>query len=213
VATSLVYSLSFIVSNSLNSYSFITGRSYRKECAPTDDACRRQRTIESYAAIGCILVTFTVAFYYLPSKGKPAQSNEDYVNLLSNEIDQQDSNQFESGFWSSRYYQYSAWHGPHQFSLLFDPATWKVTGTGLDDVGAYAIEGMYSTKTNRMGLTKTYEKGTGDPTQNLGHNVTIQVAWNLSQRQFEGKWFVKTSKYSGEDKFELKLEKSYRAIE
>ena len=88
-----------------------------------------------------------------------------------------------------------------------------MTGNGLDDVGTYAIEGMYSTKTNWIGLTKTYEKGTGDPTQNLRHNVTIQVTWSLSQHQFEGKWFVQTSKYSGENRFELKLEKSYRAIE
>ena len=68
-------------------------------------------------------------------------------------------------------------------------------------------------KTNRIGLTKTYQRGTGDWQQNLGHNVTIQVAWNVTQHQFEGKWFVRTNKYVGEDKFELKLEKSDRAIQ
>ncbi len=64
-----------------------------------------------------------------------------------------------------------------------------------------------------MGLTKTYQEGTGDLQQNLGHNVTTQMTWNSTQRHFEGKWFVQTNKYSGEDKFELKLEKSYRAIQ
>ncbi len=213
MATNLVYLLSLIVSNDINAYSLIAVRHYRGGRTCTDDACRRESTIESYFIIGCIIVIVIVVFFSQSSTGKPAQSNEIYVNLPSNEIDEQDFNQFQSGFWSSRYYQYDTWHGPYQFSLLFDPRTWKVTGNGLDDVGAYAIEGIYSTKTNRIGLTKTYQMGTGDPAQNLGHNVTIQVTWNLSQRQFEGKWFVQTSKYSGENKFELKLEKSYKALE
>jgi hypothetical protein len=135
------------------------------------------------------------------------------VNLLAIEIETQDLNQFESGFWSSQYYQYDAWHGPYRLMLVFDPETWKVTGSGSDDVGAYTIDGIYSTKTNRIGLTKTYQEGTGDLQQNLGHNVTIQMTWNSTQCQFEGKWFVQTNKYSGEDKFELKLEKSHRAIQ
>ncbi|CAF3006669.1 unnamed protein product, partial [Rotaria sp. Silwood2] len=110
-----------------------------------------------------------------------------YVALPSNEIDEQVFNQFESGLWSSRYYQYDAWHGSHQLSLSFDPETSKVTGNGSDDVGDYNIEGIYSTTTHWMGLTKKYQNGTGDLSQNLGHYVTIQVTWNTNQRRFEGK--------------------------
>jgi hypothetical protein len=62
--------------------------------------------------------------------------------------------------------------------LLFDPETWKVTGSGSDDVGTHTIDGIYSMKTHRMGLTKTYQRRTGDSQQNLGHNVTIQMTWN-----------------------------------
>lgn len=129
------------------------------------------------------------------------------------EIEMQDVNQFESGFWSSRYYQSDVWNGSHQLMLTFDPKTQRVTGSGFNDVGTYTNDGIYSTKINRMGLTKTYKKGTGDPKQNLGHDITIQVAWNFTQNQFEGKWFVQTNKYTGENKFELKLQKGYMAIQ
>ena len=125
----------------------------------------------------------------------------------------QDLNQFELGLWSSRYYQYDTRHVLHRFWLIFDPETWKVTGSGSDDVGTYTIDGIYSIKTYRIGLTKIYQKETGDPQQNLGHNVTIQLCWNSIRRQFEGKWFVQTNKYNDGNKFELKLEKSSKAIQ
>ena len=141
------------------------------------------------------------------------RTNPDYINLPSAEIELPDSDQFESGVWSSRYYQYGIWHGPYQFSLVFDPETSQVTGNGWDDVGEYTVQGLYSRRTNRMSLIKGYRKGTGNRTQNLGHNVTIQVAWKSSERLFEGRWFVKTSKYSGDDKFQLRLEKSSGAMD
>jgi hypothetical protein len=81
----------------------------------------------------------------------------------------------------------------------------KVTGWGSDNIGTFSIDGTYSVKTNRIGLTKLYQSGTGNPSENLGHQVTIQVAWNEQNYQFEGKWYVQTSKYRGEDKFELKF--------
>lgn len=113
---------------------------------------------------------------------------------------------FRSGIWSSRYHQYQRWHGPHKFSLSFDSQSMKVTGTGSDDVGTFTINGDYSTETRRIGLTKKYQAGTGNRSENLGHGVSIQLAWNTQNNQFEGKWYVQTSKYHGEDKFELKLE-------
>ena len=37
-------------------------------------------------------------------------------------------------------------------------------------------------------------------------SVTIQLIWNEKSEQFEGKWYGKTRKFHGEDKFELKFE-------
>jgi hypothetical protein len=55
-------------------------------------------------------------------------------------------------------------------------------------------------------LTKNYQAGTGNRAENLGHHVTIQLIWNSDSHQFEGKWYVRTNKYHGEDKFELKFD-------
>jgi hypothetical protein len=46
----------------------------------------------------------------------------------------------------------------------------------------------------------------------LGHTVTIQLYWNPDNNQFEGKWYVQTAKYRGEDKFELKLSNQAHSI-
>ncbi|CAF4087681.1 unnamed protein product, partial [Adineta steineri] len=79
-------------------------------------------------------------------------------------------------------------------------------GSGVDDIGSFTIDGTYSNETNRIGLTKQYQIGTGDPSQNLGHQVIIQVTWNEKNNQFEGKWYVQTKKYHGEGKFQLKFD-------
>lgn len=120
--------------------------------------------------------------------------------------DSLESTIFRSGVWSSQYFQYGRWHGPNKFSLSFDPNSAKVTGAGSDDVGVFTIDGEYSTEIGRIGLTKNYQAGTGDRSENLGHQVIIQLTWNAQNNQFEGKWYVQTSKYHGEDKFELKFE-------
>jgi hypothetical protein len=121
--------------------------------------------------------------------------------------DAYDANAYQSGIWSSRYFQYKRWHGPYQLTLSFDPQSMKVTGSGSDNVGTFIVDGIYSIKTGRIGLIKTYQAGTGNPLENLGHKVTIQLTWNTQNNQFEGKWYVQTSKYHGENKFELKLDK------
>jgi hypothetical protein len=113
-------------------------------------------------------------------------------------------NPFQSGLWSSRYFQYVKWHGPHQFPLTFDPQSVKVTGSGSDDIGSFTIDGIYSIQTHRIGLTKIYQGGTGNPKENFGHQVTIQLTWNKRKRQFEGKYYVVTPKY-GEGRFKRKF--------
>jgi hypothetical protein len=110
-------------------------------------------------------------------------------------------NIFPSGHWVSRYFQYEQWHGPHTFSLFFNHHELKVTGSGIDEVGAFSIDGIYSLNTRRIGLTKNYQKGTGNQSENLGHKVIIQLEWNIEKRQFEGKWYAHTNKYHGKNEY------------
>jgi hypothetical protein len=83
----------------------------------------------------------------------------------------------------------------------------KFTGSGSDDVGSFTIDGIYSIETRRIGLTKQYQRGTGNPSKNYGHPVTIQLTWNAHSLQFEGKYYAVTLEYN-EDKFELKFERT-----
>jgi hypothetical protein len=144
-------------------------------------------------------------------KGRPLRKNSTFANVAFSKIDKQEAynvTPYQSGIWSSRYYQYTGWHGPYQFSLSFDAQSMKVTGSGTDDVGTFIIDGTYSVEIHRMDLIKKYQIGTGNPLDNFGHEVTIQLTWNADNHQFEGTWYIKTSTYSGEDKFELKLDES-----
>jgi hypothetical protein len=139
-------------------------------------------------------------------QGRPFRTNTSFIKAAPYDpmLETDSKSIFQSGAWTSRYYQYKTWHGPHRLSLSFDPGEMKVTGTGSDDVGTFTITGTYLTKTQRLALNKTYRLGTGNCRENLGHTVTIQLYWNPINNQFEGKWYVRTAKYSGEDRFELK---------
>ncbi len=117
------------------------------------------------------------------------------------------ANIFQSGIWSGRYCQYEEWHDPRQFSLLFDSHSFTIIGTGSDDVGAFTVSGKYSTTTNEIELIKTYQQGTGDEKENLGHSVTIEVTWDPEKQLFAGNWYVDTSSYRDDDLFELKFQK------
>lgn len=70
-------------------------------------------------------------------------------------------------------------------------------------MGAFTIDGIYSSQTRRIGLTKIYQRDTGDSFENVGHQVTIQLTWNAHKYLFAGKWYVQTHRYHGEDAFEL----------
>jgi hypothetical protein len=116
-----------------------------------------------------------------------------------------DMSVFKSGSWSTRYLQFGVWFGPDCVSLSFDLTSFKINGSGADDVGTYTINGSYSIEDGRMILIKKYQLGTGDPSGNLGHRVLIRLAWNPETCQFEGNWYVRTKLYCGLDKFELKF--------
>jgi hypothetical protein len=143
-------------------------------------------------------------------KGEPCQTNETFVALNRRDVERGAkelylNNAFQSGTCSCRYYQYGAWHGPHLLSLSFNDADMTIKGSGTDDVGTFTADGIYSKSTRRIGLTEHYQRGTGDPSQNLGHDVAIQVIYNAQRNQFEGKWYVQTHKYHGEGQIEFKF--------
>ncbi|CAF3381535.1 unnamed protein product, partial [Rotaria sp. Silwood2] len=110
---------------------------------------------------------------------------------------------FQSGSYDMRYYQYGKWHGPFLVQLEF--INRNVQGSGNDDVGSFDVTGHYSRSDYHMNLTKQYKLGTGNPRENLGHQVKIDLKWNEHAKHFDGQWIVKTANYSGQDKFELKL--------
>ncbi|CAF4264942.1 unnamed protein product, partial [Adineta steineri] len=114
--------------------------------------------------------------------------------------------------WSSQYFQYETWHGPHQFPLLFNSQTMKIKGAGSDDIGIFNIKGFYSTKTNRIVLKKVYKSNTGNTKGNSGHSVKMKLMWNEENNQFEGNWHINTTKYKGNDKFNLHFHEKSLAI-
>ncbi|CAF3838095.1 unnamed protein product [Rotaria sp. Silwood1] len=167
-------------------------------------------SLSNHVPRGLFLIVFLPAYCcYQCCAGKPWRSNVKFVNkTMTNDEEKQiiDIQLFQSGYWKSQYFQYNTWHGPHQIELSFDALQSKVTGSGLDDIGMYSIEGIYSTQTRRMGLTKKYQLGTGNPLENLGHCVTIQLEWNKYSNQFEGKWYVRTKKYKDSGDFKMNFD-------
>lgn len=113
-------------------------------------------------------------------------------------------NVFQSGSWSARYLQLGTWVGPHSYSITFESPSFKITGSGSDDVGTFLLTGAYSKETGRILLIKTYQLGTGDPSKNFGHRVWVQLTWNEKNSQFEGKWHVRAKAVCGKGLFELK---------
>lgn len=174
------------------------------------DNCFRNFLIAAFGIIaGWICIGACICCYH-KRNGRPKDDNSTFVNSSSGPREQYTHirNVFQSGMWCSSYYQYGAWHGPYQLSLSFNSHAMSVNGSGWDDIGEYRIDGIFSDRTGRMGLTKYYKLGTGT-SQNLGHHVFIQLMYNAFTTGFEGKWYVQTKKYHGEDRFVLKLESHF----
>ena len=102
---------------------------------------------------------------------------------------------FMSGKYGGFYAQYTKTHYIPRFTLNFEDG--NVSGQGYDNVGSYNITGRYNDNNKRMALTKTYIHGTGNPNENMGHNVYLRLQWNEQSKRFEGKWYVKTIYYKG----------------
>ncbi|CAF1213483.1 unnamed protein product [Adineta steineri] len=176
--------------------------------------CQNHTTIIAGSIIGggtgIILLFIVTLLCCHHSKGRPLQTNLKFVNSTNHKIykhELYDVTIFTSGIWSSRHYQSGMWHSFSYFMLSFDPKLFKVTGSGLDNIGIFTIDGTYSIETGRMGLIKTYQLGTKKRTEDFKYQMIIQLTWNSETHQFEGKWYVQTNKYRGTDKFQLKFTK------
>jgi hypothetical protein len=71
----------------------------------------------------------------------------------------------------------------------------------------FIIDGTYSIRSSRMALTKIYQLGIGNRSENVEHQIIIQLVWNVDTRQFEGKRYVQTKNFREENRFELKFSK------
>ncbi|CAF1582298.1 unnamed protein product [Didymodactylos carnosus] len=138
-------------------------------------------------------------------KDRARSSNKIWVDTGIVQLDYEKT-KFPSGLWNGYYHQYGQWNALPNHSLTFNKSNQTVTGYGSDNIGDYTVEGTWSDKTLRMAITKQYKLGTGNnPSQNLGHKVQIQLKWNEKENEFDGKWYVQTSKYHGEDQYRLKF--------
>ena len=141
----------------------------------TTDECRQRGIITGIldgVILGVLLLIYGAICYCRCCQGRPLRKNSTFINLgNSNQLREEsyDLNAFQSGTWSSRYFQYGKWHGPYQFSLSFDPESMKVTGSGSDNIGTFTINRIYSMTTHRIGLTKIYQASIGNPLENIGH--------------------------------------------
>ncbi|CAF1046991.1 unnamed protein product [Adineta steineri] len=188
------------------------GGSLRRRIPPCkSDACPYSHYIIAGCVgglVGLLLLIVGVLWCRKRCKGRPFRTNSNFVNKGTSKNSHENiynGYQFQSGIWSTHYHQYCRWHGLFRCSLSFNSQLMKVSGSGVDHIGSFTIDGTYSNETRRIGLTKQYEIGTGDPSENFGHQATIQLTWNEKNNQFEGKWYVQTKKYHDEGKFQLKL--------
>ncbi|CAF4786346.1 unnamed protein product, partial [Rotaria socialis] len=161
---------------------------------------------------GFVLLVVGIIYCKKSCTGQPSRSNVVFVQKNSQknyELENYDSSIFKSGHWKSQYLQYGRWHGPHRCSLVFNGHSMSIKGSGSDDIGTFTLDGVYASQTQRIGLTKTYQRGTGNLSENLGHQVTIQLKWCPENNQFEGKWYVQTPKYHA-DALKINLEYDIR---
>jgi len=114
---------------------------------------------------------------------------------------------FPSGSWRGYYCQYGRQHALCDFSFMFAGA--NVTGSGLDDVGQYNINGVVGG--NRVAFQKRYiahspaENGLINHTENRGHIVEYRgekVGVSLAQG-IKGHWYVNLPHYQGRGEFHL----------
>ncbi|CAF1350472.1 unnamed protein product [Adineta ricciae] len=178
----------------------------------TDGNCRHHATIIAGSilggGVGIIFLLIIFALCWKHCKGRPLKTNPKFIQSTNQRYSQDNSTDdtlFKSGIWSSRHIQDGLWYGFHRLTLTFDPQLCKVTGSGSDNNGVFLLDGVYSLATKRMGLVKTYQMELSKRSEDLKYQMLVQLVWNAKSSQFEGKWYIRTKSYSGENKFQLKF--------
>lgn len=180
----------------------------------TNIRCRKYNAVIAGSIVGGGIVLISIAVCiivcYRQGRYRPSQTNLQFVSSKYHENNDNvwyDINLFQSGIWSYRYLQLGTWHGPTHMSLSFDSQFLKITGSGADSTGAFTIDGTYSMKTGRVGLTKSYQFDAGNRLENSHRSIIIQLEWDAERRQFIGKQYVRNKKHREVNKFEMKLTK------
>jgi hypothetical protein len=180
----------------------------------TEECVRKQRIFG-----GCVVTVFIGIIIYLLQRlyrhctyGLPSQANIVYILQKAAHNRNLEIDPFEPGIWTFRCYQYGNLNGPFRLSLRFDHSAGTVSGHGHDNVGNFTIDGIFSPRTLRLGLSMKYRLGTGDRRENMGHTATVQLKWNSAENRYDGKWYVQVPTYRGEGKFELERPDSSRRL-
>ncbi|CAF0986924.1 unnamed protein product [Adineta steineri] len=169
---------------------------------------RRKVFIIAGGSLGLIfMISMGIFVYHLCFKKQQHVSTFPVViyEKTKQEEDVQEANRFQSGTWSIEYYHNEEWYGPFQITLSFNSQSMQVTGSGSDNVGIFALNGVYSAVLEQINITKKYQLGTGDPIENKGHEVKMQLRWHSINHQFEGSSLINYSDYQVQGKCRLKF--------
>merc|ERR1712238_131271 len=81
--------------------------------------------------------------------------------------------------------------------------TCSITGEGADTVGSYTMSGH--TCGDKVSITKQYVPNTGDPIENLGHQVHLRLRLRKDGSALIGKYYIKTHKWEGSGIYKIWL--------
>lgn len=116
---------------------------------------------------------------------------------------------FQAGTFSGYKSKDGIWHGTDQCILTLNPqANHTLYGKGTDDQGTFAVTGVFSPRTLRMAFDKQYQTMFRDSISQphpVETKSTVQVQWNPSKLNFEGKYYFKTGQRSDEGKYVIHI--------
>jgi hypothetical protein len=139
-------------------------------------------------------------FYCL--KSTSVRSNNSYVHDGFGFQDEIGNTLFQPSSFAGFFFKDGAWHGTNNWTLSFYPqADHTVYGKGRDNLDIFVATGVYSPRTLRIAFNKRYQSGLGNPRQNSGQTMTIQVARNTNTQRFEGKYYLKVGRHREEQRY------------
>ena len=116
---------------------------------------------------------------------RPLHSNRSYVRRGGQTNQALGTALFQTGVFGGSASVDGAWPGEERMNLSFYPrAGFVLYGKGSDVAGAFAVHGVYSAVTLRMGFDKLYDGGRSE---------TIQVEWDVNREVFNGHCYSKVN--------------------